>query len=130
MRNAVLVSAVRTPVGKMGGVFKSIDRLDMTDAVIKEAINRAGIDSSMDYWLDNPDVLANGTFVSTDRRNLIPTIRTGEVTAAFLSFTDDMNHDIPEQEQYLVNVYDDEKNTCIGPGSGYGGWMSCWLRRR
>ncbi|MBQ1356292.1 MAG: CapA family protein [Solobacterium sp.] len=74
------------------------------------AYGKAGIDSSMDYWLDNPDVLANGTFVSTDRRNLIPTIRTGEVTAAFLSFTDDMNHDIPEQEQYLVNVYDDEKS--------------------
>ena len=47
MRNAVLVSAVRTPVGKMGGVFKSIDRLDMTDAVIKEAIARAGISSDM-----------------------------------------------------------------------------------
>ena len=74
------------------------------------AYGKAGIDSSMDYWLDNPDVLANGTFISTDSRNLIPTIRTGEVTAAFLSFTDDMNHEIPEQEQYLVNVYDDEKS--------------------
>ena len=47
MRNAVLVSAVRTPVGKMGGVFKNLDRLDLTDAVIKAAIDRAGIDPAM-----------------------------------------------------------------------------------
>ena len=29
MKNAVLVSAVRTPVGKRGGVFKTIQRMDL-----------------------------------------------------------------------------------------------------
>ncbi len=45
MRNAVLVSAVRTPVGKRGGVFKSLQRLDLAVPVLKEALNRAQITS-------------------------------------------------------------------------------------
>jgi len=45
MRNAVLVSAVRTPVGKRGGVYKSIYRLDLTTPVVKEALKRAQITS-------------------------------------------------------------------------------------
>ena len=45
MRNAVLVSAVRTPVGKRGGVFKSLHRLDLAVPVLKEAMNRAQITS-------------------------------------------------------------------------------------
>ena len=66
MRNAVLVSAVRTPVGKMGGVFKSIDRLTMTDAVIKEAIARAGISSDMveeNVWGNIPLFLTPARYV-------------------------------------------------------------------
>ena len=66
MRNAVLVSAVRTPVGKMGGVFKSINRLDMTDAVIKEAIKRAGISSDMveeNVWGNIPLYLTPARYV-------------------------------------------------------------------
>ena len=66
MRNAVLVSAVRTPVGKMGGVFKSINRLDMTDAVIKEAISRAGIPSEMveeNVWGNIPLYLTPARYV-------------------------------------------------------------------
>ena len=38
MKNAVIVSAVRTPVGKRGGVYKSIYRLDLTTPVIQEAL--------------------------------------------------------------------------------------------
>ena len=41
MRNAVLVSAVRTPVGKRGGVFKSLKRMDLAAPVMKEALRRA-----------------------------------------------------------------------------------------
>ena len=66
MRNAVLVSAVRTPVGKMGGVFKNLDRLDLTDVVIKEAIARAGIDSSMveeNIWGNIPRYLTPARYV-------------------------------------------------------------------
>ena len=45
MRNAVLVSAVRTPVGKRGGVYKTLHRLDLTTPVVQEALNRAQITS-------------------------------------------------------------------------------------
>ena len=45
MRNAVLVSAVRTPVGKRGGVYSGIYRLDLTTPVLQEALNRAQITS-------------------------------------------------------------------------------------
>ena len=44
MRRAVLVSAVRTPVGKRGGVFsKNVTRQDLVTPVINEAIKRAGL---------------------------------------------------------------------------------------
>ena len=43
MKNAVLVSAVRTPVGKRGGVFKTIQRMDLLKPCILEAIKRAGL---------------------------------------------------------------------------------------
>jgi acetyl-CoA C-acetyltransferase len=45
MRNAVLVSAARTPVGKMGGVYKNLQRMDLAVPTIQEAIKRAGISS-------------------------------------------------------------------------------------
>ena len=66
MRNAVLVSAVRTPVGVAGGAFKDLDRLDLSDAVIKEAIARAKIDSSMveeNVWGDIPLFLTPARYV-------------------------------------------------------------------
>lgn len=44
MNNAVLVSAVRTPVGKKGGVFKSIQRMDLLTPCIVEALKRAGLE--------------------------------------------------------------------------------------
>ena len=44
MKNAVLVSAVRTPVGKRGGVFKTIQRMDLLKPCILEAIKRAGLE--------------------------------------------------------------------------------------
>lgn len=46
MKNAVIVSAVRTPVGKCRGVLASVEPYKMGAAVVKESINRAGI--SMD----------------------------------------------------------------------------------
>ena len=41
MRQAVLVSAVRTPVGKKGGVFKNMVRQELVTPVVQEAIRRA-----------------------------------------------------------------------------------------
>lgn len=39
----VIVSAVRTAIGKMGGQFASVPAVDLGATVIKEAVNRAGV---------------------------------------------------------------------------------------
>lgn len=44
MKEVVIVSAVRTGVGSFGGSLKSITPMELGSIVIKEAINRAGID--------------------------------------------------------------------------------------
>ena len=43
MREVVIVSAVRTAIGSFGGGLKDVPAVDLGAAVIKEAINRAGI---------------------------------------------------------------------------------------
>ena len=43
MKNVVIVSAARTPVGSFGGAFKSVSAVDLGVVAAKEAIKRAGI---------------------------------------------------------------------------------------
>ncbi|KUO65298.1 MAG: acetyl-CoA acetyltransferase [Gracilibacter sp. BRH_c7a] len=43
MRQAVIVSAVRTPVGSFMGAFAQIPAVELGSAVLREVINRAGI---------------------------------------------------------------------------------------
>jgi acetyl-CoA C-acetyltransferase len=43
MKEAVIVSAVRTPVGRFGGTLKDVTDWDISSLVIREAIARAGI---------------------------------------------------------------------------------------
>ena len=43
MRNAVIISGVRLPVGSFGGSLKTISAIDMGAMVVKEAVKRAGI---------------------------------------------------------------------------------------
>ncbi len=42
-RKVVIASAVRTPVGKMGGQFKDVKAVDLGAIVIKAALERAGV---------------------------------------------------------------------------------------
>lgn len=44
MREAVIVSAARTPVGSFGGMFKNTPAVDLGAIAVKEAVKRAGID--------------------------------------------------------------------------------------
>lgn len=46
MKEAVIVSGVRLPVGSYGGSLKDISAIDMGSMVVKEAVRRAGIKSS------------------------------------------------------------------------------------
>ncbi|WP_432663302.1 acetyl-CoA C-acetyltransferase [Wukongibacter baidiensis] len=47
MREAVIVSAVRTPIGAFNGSFKSLSAVDLGAVTAKEAIKRAGIKPEM-----------------------------------------------------------------------------------
>jgi 3-oxoadipyl-CoA thiolase len=44
MTDVVIVSAIRTPIGKLGGALSTVRPDDMAALVIKEAVRRAGID--------------------------------------------------------------------------------------
>ncbi|MDA8236113.1 MAG: thiolase family protein [Clostridia bacterium] len=47
MKEVVIVSAVRTPIGVIGGTLKDIPPQELGGQVIQEAIRRAGIESSL-----------------------------------------------------------------------------------
>jgi len=47
MREAVIVSAVRTPIGKYAGVLSRLEGYQLGGIVVKEAVRRAGIDPSL-----------------------------------------------------------------------------------
>src|SRR5213593_4060124 len=44
MREAVIIEAVRTPIGKRNGSLKETHPVDLLAEVLKEAVNRAGVD--------------------------------------------------------------------------------------
>ena len=46
MKEVVIVSAARTPFGKLGGMLKDFKAVDLGGLAIKEALKRAGIDGS------------------------------------------------------------------------------------
>ena len=47
MREVVIVSAVRTPVGAFGGVFKNVSAVQLGTIVAKEALKRADVDPAI-----------------------------------------------------------------------------------
>jgi acetyl-CoA C-acetyltransferase len=47
MREVVIVSAVRTPIGSFGGSLKDLTAVDLGAVAVKEAIKRAGIDPAI-----------------------------------------------------------------------------------
>jgi acetyl-CoA C-acetyltransferase len=44
MNDVVIVAACRTPIGRLGGVFKNVSALDLTMPVMRELVKRAGIE--------------------------------------------------------------------------------------
>jgi len=44
MNDVVIVAACRTPIGRLGGVFKNVSALDLTIPVMRELVKRAGIE--------------------------------------------------------------------------------------
>lgn len=60
MREVVIVSAVRTPLGAYGGVFKNVKAIDLGATVVKEAMNRINLDPAMVDELIFGNVLSAG----------------------------------------------------------------------
>lgn len=65
MREVVVVSATRTPIGTIGGTLKNILPEELLAVVYEEAIRRAGIDKA-----DIDEVLAGQTKQTTDAPNI------------------------------------------------------------
>ena len=47
MREVVIVSAVRTPIGTFGGALKDVSAVDLGTLVVKEALKRANVDPAL-----------------------------------------------------------------------------------
>ena len=47
MKEVVIVSAVRTPIGSYGGCFKDVSAVELGTIAVKEALKRANIDGSL-----------------------------------------------------------------------------------
>ena len=47
MRDVVIVAGCRTPIGTMGGQFKSLTALDLSIPVMQALVSRAGLDAAM-----------------------------------------------------------------------------------
>jgi acetyl-CoA C-acetyltransferase len=47
MKSVVITSAVRTPVGSMGGVFRDVLAVELARTVLEEAVKRSGIEKSI-----------------------------------------------------------------------------------
>lgn len=47
MREVVIVSAVRTPIGSFGGALKDVSAVDLGTLVVKEALKRAKVDPAL-----------------------------------------------------------------------------------
>ena len=53
MENAVIVSAVRTPVGTMGGAFVDVPAPQLGAVAAQEAMRRAGLDAVDEVLMGN-----------------------------------------------------------------------------
>ena len=75
MESVVIVSAVRTPVGTMGGALRDLSAVDLAAVVLEAAVERAGVSKSM---ID--EVILGQAKQSTDAPNIA---RVASLTAGF-----------------------------------------------
>ena len=54
MRNVVIVAAARTPIGTIGGQFKTITSLDLSIPVMQGLVERAGINPEINLGMQLP----------------------------------------------------------------------------
>lgn len=70
MKNVVIVSGVRTPVGSFGGSLKSVPVVDLGTTVMKDVLKRVGlkpvVDSSQDEF--SPDTLKDQGMIDLEKK--------------------------------------------------------------
>ena len=73
--------------------------------------NVKGVESSVAFWREHPEVLMVGMYDNEEDFNEIPVKDFGGIKIAFLNYTYGLNgFQLPEDNQYLVNtLYDDDK---------------------
>lgn len=71
MREVVIVSAVRTAIGKFGGALKDISAAELGAIVIKEALNRANINSEIVDEVIMGNVIQAGLGQNVTRQSII-----------------------------------------------------------
>lgn len=71
MREVVIVSAVRTAIGKFGGALKDISAAELGAIVIKEALNRANVNSEIVDEVIMGNVIQAGLGQNVTRQALI-----------------------------------------------------------
>lgn len=85
MREVVIVSAVRTPIGSFGGALKDMTAVQIGTVAAKEAIKRAGIDPSMIEEVILGNVLQGGLGQNVARQVAIATGIPKEIPAMTLN---------------------------------------------
>ena len=71
MRESVIISAVRTPVGRYMGTLKDVPAYDLAALILNEAVRRAGIElRSVDDVILGQSY-QNGEYVNTARMALL-----------------------------------------------------------
>ena len=73
MRNVVIVAGCRTPIGAIGGQFKTITSLDLSIPVMQNLVERAGIDPAL-----IEDVIWGCNYQRTYKENKIARVAAGK----------------------------------------------------
>ena len=70
MKNVVIVSGVRTPVGSFGGSLKSIPVVDLGTIVMKDVLKRIGLKPAVDAYQDefSPDTLKDQGMIDLEKK--------------------------------------------------------------
>ncbi len=71
MREVVIISAVRTPVGRYLGALREVEAYDLAALVLNEAVRRAGVDPSEVDEVILGQSYQNGEYVNIARMALL-----------------------------------------------------------
>lgn len=81
MRDVVVISAVRTPVGNYGGSLRNVPAYDLGALVLNEVVKRAKVDAASIDWVIMGQNYQSGEYVNIARMSLLKAGWSPEVSA-------------------------------------------------